>query len=56
MLGANRGEVEGETLSIEDARNRPLGEITKLDEKCREKQGQLLRLGRGLYLLGQVGK
>ena len=56
MLGANRGEVEGETLSIEDVRNRPLGEITKLDEKCREKLGQLLRLGRGLYLLGQVGK
>jgi hypothetical protein len=36
MLGANRREVEGETLSIEDARNRPLGEITKLDEKCND--------------------
>ena len=56
MLGTNEGIVEGETLSIEDAKNHPLGEITKLDEKCREKLGQLLRLGRGLYLLGQVGE
>ena len=56
MLGTNEGIVEGETLSIEDAKNHPLGEITKLDEKCREKLGQLLRLGRGLYLLGPVEK